>query len=85
LALGAKAPAGGKPHAEIIHVVSALARIEAFAAAHRSSCFASVTHLALHEGSLKSAVEATRTHVSKQDLTTRQWIDIALTKLPRSS
>jgi hypothetical protein len=33
-------------------------------------------------GVVKSAVEATRAHVGMQDLTTQQWIDIALTKLP---
>jgi hypothetical protein len=32
---------------------------------------------------IKPAVEATRAHVGGQDLTARQWIDIALTKLPR--
>ncbi|HUS27510.1 MAG TPA: HNH endonuclease signature motif containing protein, partial [Kofleriaceae bacterium] len=31
---------------------------------------------------VKAAVDATRTHVGQHDLTTRQWIDIALTKLP---
>lgn len=31
---------------------------------------------------IKPAVEATRTHVGMQDLTTQQWVDIALTRLP---
>jgi hypothetical protein len=31
---------------------------------------------------VKPAVEATRTHVGNQDLTTAQWIEIALAKLP---
>jgi hypothetical protein len=30
---------------------------------------------------IKPAVEATRTHVGKHDLTTQQWVDVALTKL----
>jgi hypothetical protein len=34
---------------------------------------------------IKAIVEATRTHVGKHDLTTRQWVEIALTKLTRSS
>jgi predicted GNAT family acetyltransferase len=32
---------------------------------------------------IKPAVAATRAHVGGQDLTARQWIDIALTKLPK--
>jgi hypothetical protein len=34
---------------------------------------------------IKPAVEATRTHVGQHDLTTAQWIEIALTKLPQEA
>jgi hypothetical protein len=45
-------------------------------------CTAALRKSGIAKDLIKAAVEATRTHVGKQDLTTQQWIDVALTKLP---
>jgi hypothetical protein len=45
-------------------------------------CLAALRKRGVDRALIKAAVEATRTHVGNQDLTTQQWIDIALTKLP---
>jgi hypothetical protein len=46
-------------------------------------CIAALRKRGVAKELIKPAVEATRTHVGKQDLTTQQWIDIALTELAR--
>ncbi|HTL36437.1 MAG TPA: hypothetical protein VL326_25065, partial [Kofleriaceae bacterium] len=48
-------------------------------------CAAALRERGVAKELLKVVVEATRTHVGKQDLTTQQWVDIALTKLPSPS
>jgi hypothetical protein len=45
-------------------------------------CRAALRAKGIAKDLIKVAVAATRTHVGKQDLTTQQWVDIALTKLP---
>src|SRR5205823_4629575 len=45
-------------------------------------CAAALRARGVDKKLIKAAVEATRTHVGQQDLTSQQWIDIALTKLP---
>jgi Holliday junction resolvasome RuvABC DNA-binding subunit len=45
-------------------------------------CKAALHKLGVAKELIRAAVEATRTHVGRQDLTAQQWIDIALTKFP---
>ena len=45
-------------------------------------CIAELRKRGVAKELIKPAVEATRAHVGQQDLPARQWIDIALTKLP---
>jgi Holliday junction resolvasome RuvABC DNA-binding subunit len=45
-------------------------------------CKAALHKLGVAKELIRAAVEATRTHVGRQDLTAQQWIDIALTKIP---
>jgi hypothetical protein len=45
-------------------------------------CRAALRKRGIAKDVVKAVVEATRTHVGKQDLTVQQWIEIALTKLP---
>jgi hypothetical protein len=44
-------------------------------------CIAGLRSKGVAKELIKPAIDATRTHVGNQDLTTRQWVDIALTKL----
>jgi hypothetical protein len=44
-------------------------------------CAAELRKRGVPRKQIKAAVEAARAHVGKHDLTTRQWVDIALTKL----
>jgi hypothetical protein len=50
-------------------------------AARAVECAAELRKLGLAKDVIKAAVEATRTHVGKHDLTTQQWVDIALSKV----
>jgi hypothetical protein len=45
-------------------------------------CAAALRKRGVDKKLIKAAVDATRTHVGKQDLTLDQWVEIALTKLP---
>jgi hypothetical protein len=45
-------------------------------------CTAALRAKGIAKELIKAAVAATRTHVGKQDLTTQQWVDIALAELP---
>ena len=44
-------------------------------------CMAELRKRGVPKAQIKAAVEATRTHVGKHDLTIQQWVEIALTKL----
>ena len=46
-------------------------------------CAAALRAKGIASEQIKSVIAATRAHVGMQDLTTRQWVDIAMTKLPR--
>jgi predicted GNAT family acetyltransferase len=48
-------------------------------------CTAALRKRGVAKETIKAAVEATRTHVGRQDLTAQQWIDIALTKVSTRS
>jgi hypothetical protein len=48
-------------------------------------CAAALKARGVAKAAVKAAVDATRAHVGMQDLTTHQWVDIALTKLPADS
>jgi predicted GNAT family acetyltransferase len=48
-------------------------------------CTAALRKRGVAKETIKAAVEATRTHVGRQDLTAQQWIDIALTKVSAPS
>jgi hypothetical protein len=45
-------------------------------------CIAALRSQGVAKELIKRAIAATRTHVGNQDLTTQQWIDIAVSKLP---
>ncbi|HUS29240.1 MAG TPA: hypothetical protein VMZ53_12045 [Kofleriaceae bacterium] len=45
-------------------------------------CTAALRARGIAKRAVRTAVDATRTHVGQQDLTAQQWIDIALSKLP---
>jgi hypothetical protein len=48
-------------------------------------CTAALRKRGIAKELIKPAVEATRAHVGRHDLTTAQWIEIAISKLPKSS
>ena len=46
------------------------------------ACIAALRAKGVAKELIKPAIAATRTHVGNQDLTTQQWIDVAVSKLP---